>query len=186
MRWDDLFTDLELQLQTAMTLEQEGEIRDRTRAEQSRLTLAQRLGGHVGGHVAVGTRGGRTLTGVLTNVGSGWIALLSDQRSILVPVGSLQVLRGLGRSVGQPLAGVDARLGLGSALRVLSRNRSPVSLWSITPASRFDGVIDRVGADFLELGGTTDGDARGRATRRDIVTVPFASIDTVDAARPRD
>ncbi|MHA7281672.1 hypothetical protein [Arthrobacter sp. TMS2-4] len=186
MRWDALFDDLESQLRTAAVVVQESEIRERTRAEQSRLTLVQRLLGQVGRPLGLSTRGGRSLEGILTNVGSEWIAVAVEGRSVIVPLSSLHLLRGLGREVGRPLSGVGARLGLGSALRVLSRDRAQVMLWTVAPPSRHAGLIHRVGTDFVDLG--TAGPERGRrpAQGRDILTVPLASIDTVDSAGTAD
>ena len=180
MRWDALFNDLESQLQSATLAHQESEIRERTRSEQSRLTLVQRLVGQLNRPLRVSTGGGRSLNGVLTNVGSEWIALAVEGQSVVVPLSSLQVLRGLGRGVGQPLVGVDARLGLGSALRVLSRDRAHVRLW-VASSAHYTGVIDRVGSDFLELGLTAPDDERRIGQARDMLTVPFRSIDTLDS-----
>lgn len=181
MRWDSLFSDLESQLHSVAAELQEGEIRDRTRSEQSRITLVQRLLGQVGCPVAVTTRGGRVLTGELTTVGAQWVALTTEGRSVIVPMTSVQGLRGLGRGVGQPLRIVEARLGLGSALRELSRNRVDVALWLGPPPLRRTGVIERVGADFLELGLTSPEEERRPAQSRDALTVPFAAIDTLDS-----
>lgn len=180
MRWDALFDDLEAQLQAAAA-DREGEIRERTRSEQSRLTLTQRLLGQVGRPLGVSTSGGRTVVGVLTNVGTEWIALAVDGRSVLVPRWSVQSLRGLGRAVGQPLGGVDARLRLGSVLRVLSRDRLQVAVWLAAPQMRYAGVIDRVGSDFLELGLVAPGDERRAANVRETLTLPFAAIDAIDS-----
>lgn len=182
MRWDALFDDLEAQLHSASVSLQENEIRDRTRSEQSRLTLLQRLQGQRGARIGLTTTGGRQLSGVLTTVGSQWIALEVEGRFSVVPLDSLQLLRGLGRGVGQPLSGVQAKLGLGSALRGLSRDRAHVVIWLSAPASRLAGVIDRVGADFLELGVTPVGEERRATTTREVVTVPFSSVDSIDAA----
>ena len=184
MRWDALFEDLESQLQSASVIRQESEIRDRTRSEQSRLTLVQRLQGQRGARVGIVTAGGRQLSGMLTTVGAQWIAFESDGRSSIVPLASVQLLRGLGRGVGQPLAGVQARLGLGSALRGLSQDRAHVVVWLIAPASRLFGVIDRVGADFLEVGVVASGEERRAQSTREVLTVPFASIDSIDAGLP--
>ncbi|MCU1633784.1 MAG: hypothetical protein JWM61_2436 [Micrococcaceae bacterium] len=186
MRWDALFNDLESQLHSATTAQQESEIRDRTRSEQARLTLVQRLVGQVGRPLGLTTHGGRTITGNLTNVGSEWIAVVVDDRSVIVPLSSLLVLRGPSRNVGQPLAGVAARLGLGSVLRVLSRDRANVSLWLAMAPSPHAGFIERVGADFFELGLVAPGDSRQPSSKRDVLTVPFDSIDSIDSARFAD
>ncbi len=182
MRWDALFDDLESQLQSAESAGQESEIRERTRAEQARVTLAQRLRGQVGQQVMVTTGAGRSVHGVLTNVGAQWLAVTVEGRSTVVPFASLQAVRGMARAVGQPLGVVEARLGLGSVLRVLSRDRVPVALWLTLSRTRFTGVIDRVGADFVELGSGPSGDARRLGASHDIVTVPLTAIDSLDSA----
>jgi hypothetical protein len=184
MRWDALFEDLESQLRSASTSRQESEIRDRTRSEQSRVTLVQRLQGQRGGRIGVVTGGGRQLSGTLTTVGAQWIALESEGRFSVVPLSSMQLFRGLGRRIGQPLAGVQARLGFGSALRGLSRDRAHAVVWLLAPSSRLFGVIDRVGADFLELGVVASGEERRPQTTREVLSVPFTSIDSIDAALP--
>ncbi len=183
MRWDALFDDLESQLHSARDADRESEIRERTRLEQSRLTLVQRLLGQVGLPIGVTTAGGRPLSGILTHVGSEWVSLMVEGRSVLVPLSSLQSLRGLGRGVGQVPSGVAAKLGLRSALRGLSRDRVHVSLW-LGAASRHSGVIDRVGADFLELGLVATGEERRAANVRDALTVPFRAIDSLESAAP--
>lgn len=184
MRWDALFNDLESQLQAAAAAVQESEIRDRTRSEHARLSLTQRLLGQLGRTVSVSTRGGRTVVGILTNVGAEWIALAVEGRSVLVPRWSLQSLRGSGRAVGQPLGGVGATLGLGSVLRALSRDRVQVAVWLSAPQMRYAGVIDRVGTDFLELGLVASGDERRAVNVREALTLPFAAVDTVDSTAP--
>ncbi|MHA7209485.1 hypothetical protein [Arthrobacter sp. MDT1-65] len=181
MRWDALFDDLESQLEAATAAGLESEIRERTRVEQSRLTLGQRLLGSVGTPVHASTSGGRFLSGTLTHVGSQWISLAVEGRSVIVPLASLQSLRGLGRGVGQVPSGVRTKLGLGAALRALSRDRAQVSLW-LGSTSRHAGVIDRVGADFFELGLVAAGDERRAAAVRDALTVPFAAIDALESA----
>lgn len=182
MRWDALFDDLEAQLHSVASAQQESEIRERTRAEQARSTLAQRLGGQVGRPVGVTTGGGRTVHGVLTNVGAQWVAITAEGRSTVVPFASLQVIRGLGRAVGQPLGVVEARLGLGSVLRALSRDRVSVAIWLTLSRTRVTGVIDRVGADFVELGPGSGDEGGGRGAAREVLTVPLAAIDSLDSA----
>lgn len=186
MRWDALFHDLESQMQSATATQQENEIRERTRSEQSRVTLIQRVLGQIGRPVGVSTGGGRSLTGVLTHVGSQWIALAVEGRSVVVPLSSVRSLRGLGRGVGRPLSGVESKLGLGSVLRALSRDRATLALWVAPGPSPYVGVIDRVGADFLELGLLAAGHERRASDAREILTVPFASIDMLDSAGPME
>ena len=184
MRWDSLFDDLESQLHAASSAQQESEIRERTRSEQARLSLAQRLGGQVGRQIAVTTAADRSVHGMLTNVGAHWLMIAVEGRSTVVPFDSLQVVRGLGRAVGGPLGVVEARLGLGSVLRALSRDRAPVAVWLGPSRTRLTGMIDRVGADFMELGSGSGDDTGARGAAREALTVPFTAIDSIDSSTP--
>ena len=182
MRWDALFDDLESQLHSAASARQETEIRERTRTEQARMTLAQRLGGQLGKPIRVTTGAGRSVHGVLSNVGAQWIAITVEGGTTVVPFASLQGIRGLGRAVGEPLGVVEARLGLGSVLRVLSRDRMPVAVWLTLSRTRLTGVIDRVGADFVDVGSGYGDEAGRQGAAREVLTLPLAAIDSLDSA----
>jgi hypothetical protein len=73
---------------------------------------------------------------------------------------------------------VFARLGLGSALRGIARDRMPVQVW-LTDGSVVSGTVDRVGADFLELAEHGTGEARRRGDVTGVRTVPFGALALV-------
>jgi len=68
---------------------------------------------------------------------------------------------------------VFARLGLGSALRGIARDRLPVQV-VLTDGSVLAGTLDRVGSDFVEL--TEHGEVRRRGEVTGVRTVPFVAI----------
>src|SRR3954452_19422275 len=129
MRWQQLFADLQAQLEEAEAAEERGESASRARAEIGAVRLAERLRGAVGSPLALGCRGAGRLTGRLLEVGADWL-LLEDERSrpCLVAMATVQSVGGLGRLTSAPeaMGAVHARLDLRRALRGLARDRSPV------------------------------------------------------------
>jgi hypothetical protein len=181
MRWDELFGDLAAQLVAAEAAEFAGEIGDRTRREMATLSLVDRARGAVGHPVRVQLAGVGALAGVLLEVGSEWL-LLRDAagREVLVTRTSVVTISGLGVGSVAPGEGgeVFRRLGLGSALRGVARDRAPVSL-GLVDGSVVNGTLDRVGLDFVEVGEHPLGEARRPAQVSAVRAVAFAGIATV-------
>lgn len=181
MRWDDLFRDLEAQMAAMSAGETEAEVADRTRREAARLTLLDRARAATGRQVTLRVLGVGPVEGVLVQVGAAW--LLLDEgggRSSLVSLAALMSLSGLAAWTGVPGSGgqVFARLGLGSALRGIARDRAPVAVWLVDGAV-VHGTVDRVGGDFLEVSEHTAGEARRRDEVRGVRAVPFGALAAV-------
>ncbi len=180
MRWEGLFADLEGQLAAEERRELDSEVAERTRRERARVDLVARLAATVGGEVAVLVSGGRTVHGVLTDVGDGWLLVEDAPREVLVPREAVVSVTGL------PLRAEEARsarrFGLGYALRALARDRATVVLGLVDgpPAT---GTIDVVGADHLVLAEHAGGEPRRRENVRRVLTVPFGALRTVESRR---
>jgi hypothetical protein len=176
MRWDDLFRDLEAQLEAAAAAELDAEVTDRTRRESALLELVDRARAAVGHPVALRVLGAGPVDGVLVQVGAQWLLLHETSgRDALVPLTAVVSLAGLRAWTAVPGEGgqVFARLGLGSALRGIARDRLPVQLW-LTDAGVLAGTLDRVGADFVEV--TEHGEVRRRGDLTAVRTIPFAAV----------
>jgi hypothetical protein len=176
MRWDDLFRDLEAQLDAAGAAELDAEVADRSRREAAQLALVDRARAAVGHPVALRVLGAGQVDGVLVDVGSAWLLLRETAgRQVLVPLTAVVSLAGMRAWTSVPGEGgqVFARLGLGSALRGISRDRLPVQVW-LTDASVLTGTVDRVGADFVEV--TEHGEVRRRGDVGAVRTIPFAAV----------
>lgn len=181
MRWDDLFRDLEAQLAAAGAAELDAEVADRSRREAALLGLVDRVRAAVGHPVVLRVLGAGPVDGVLTEVGSRWLLVAeAGGREAFVPLaavvsfGGLRVWSEVPGSAGQ----VFARLGLGSALRGIARDRLPVQLW-LTDASVLSGTVDRVGADFVEVSEHGPGEARRRGEVGAVRTIPFDALAMV-------
>ena len=185
MRWDDLFRDLEAQLDAAESADLAAEVADRTRREAALLGLVDRARGAVGNPVVVRVLGAGPVDGTLTEVGAQWLLLTEAAgRQVLVPSAAVASLTGLRAWSGAPgSAGqVFARLGLGSALRGIARDRLPVQV-GLTDGSVVSGTVDRVGADFLEISEHGAGEPRRQGDVTGVRTVPFAALALVRSGR---
>jgi hypothetical protein len=152
MRWDQLFDDLQAQLDADGQRELHLEVSDRTRRERAQVGLHERLIAHRGLGVELRLAAGVLVSGRVADAGSDWL-LVDDHggRGSLVPFGALVAINGLGVRAAAGSGAVTAkRFGLGYALRGLSRDRSVVSLTDIG-GSVTTGTIDAVGADALDL-----------------------------------
>ncbi|MDP5227222.1 MULTISPECIES: hypothetical protein [Arthrobacter] len=175
MRWGSLFGDMEAQLAEAARREREGGESDVTRSERAGSTLLDRLRGSEGGMVAVTLDAGLSPAGTLRKVGNGWLILDAGTHDWLIPTDGILCLEGLSRRSAPEAASVWQGRGLGAALRMISRDRSPVRVFlgygGTCPAERL-GVIAGVGADHLELSVLDATGERPRGT----VAIPFRGV----------
>ena len=179
MRWEKLFDDLEAQLAAESRLELDAEVADRTRAERAKVTLVERLVGSLGSSVEVQLLGGQRAGGSVADVGRDWLVLEGASGPTLVPTGALVAVHGVAR---RPRSDASARrLGLGYALRGVSRDRRPVHVLD-TGGGRTSGTIDGVGADWLDLSEHAVDEPRRTANVRASRTIPFASVAAVVSA----
>ena len=87
MRWDRLFADLEGQLAAGERRELDDEVAERTRRERALVPLAERLASAFGSQVVLGLVGGVRVSGVLADLGDGWLLLRpTGGRDLLVPL----------------------------------------------------------------------------------------------------
>ena len=181
MRWKALFDDIETQFDSGERTARDAEIADRVRREQGAVTLADRLRGQLGLILRVGTSGGEVFDGELTHVGSEWLVLRKAPAEVLVPLAAIRAVEGMGRNVTSERSRVQGALGLGSALRTLARDRASVTVHRVEGGGRIQGIIDRVGKDFLEIAAVLPGEARRSATVSAVYAVPFSGIAAVSS-----
>lgn len=169
MRWDNLFDDLESQLEQELTAEEVDLQAEEERLRLARLGIRDRLRSlHAG--VNPGDRvlrltladGSRVSVDPAT-FGRDWLAgelieesgrrpqcVVSLDSIIGVVLSRAQVMQSLDGSGGEESPGaLSARLGLPFVLRDLCRRRQAVGLW--LRDGRLHGTIDRVGRDHLDL-----------------------------------
>ena len=148
MRWQQLFADLEAQLEAAAAADLETAVAEVTRAERAKISLADRLRA-TQGEIDVVVRGGEHLSGHIADVSSEWVLLTVRDHQVLIPFTAVVTAQGIAQSAQLESSLSLRRLGLGSALRALSRDRVTVR-W-VADGFATLGRIDVVGVDYVEL-----------------------------------
>jgi hypothetical protein len=155
MPWDEelfaLFDDLESQAQVAFARDREAELADRERAEYAAVPLAERLMASLGREIALEVVGVGRVAGELVRVARGWLLVRSPGQDWIVRQDAVASVTGASeRAVPEIAWPVTARLGLGSALRRLA-DAGERCVLRRRDGAQHDGVIARVGQDFVEL-----------------------------------
>ncbi len=176
MRWEQLFADLEARFDAAADADLSAEVADRIRSEAARTGIAERMAVATGTTVRIVSLGGASASGTVRRTGPDWLLLAETHGAdVLVALGAVAAVTGVPRGVAGPGGGgmVGARLGIGSALRAIARDRLPVVL-QLVDGTTTGGTVERVGRDHLELADTV---VRGFATAT--VIVPTSALAMV-------
>ena len=196
MRWDDLFDDLESQLEQELGAEDLDLHAEEERLRLGRLTLRDRLlaisrpgeaASTPADELRLALRDGQLLSMVVGSIGRDWLVgeLRGPRRgSCLVPLGGIasvlpsveQLARSLdGDDASEPPVVLSARLGLSFVLRDLCRRRAALEL-STASGERLHGTIDRVGRDHLDLAEHEPGVPRRVAAVTRILMLPLEQL----------
>lgn len=175
MRWDErlrgLVDDLQQQADGGTLGARDAEVAEQSRAEYAQVDLAGRALASIGRRLLVAVAGVGPLDATLRRAGTGWWLLDDGRQEWLVPVGAIGSVRGLmSRAVAPEVRPVTSRLGLASALREVAEARVEAVLHG-TDGSVVRGVLERVGADFVE--------ARVGQGPVHQMTLPFAGLAAV-------
>jgi hypothetical protein len=178
MRWQELFDDLEAQIEQADLAALDSEVADRTRREMARIRLADRLRAGLGRPVTISVLGVGPVQAIVQAAGPDWLLVAERAGSeTLVPLAALTSVSGLGPQATVPGAEgrVAARLGLAFMLRGIARDRGTVSM-SLVDGSTAVGIVERVGADFLELAQHDAAQQRRQTGWPAVRSVPFSGL----------
>jgi hypothetical protein len=158
MRWDELFADLEGQLEHGLDGQDREEQLEAERLRVGRASLRDRVAALVGDRAPVRVRllGGEVVAIVPRTVGRDWVSgdLSHSSAQAVLPLAAVVALlpsaEQLRRSL-EPvsLGAVTDRIGLAFVLRDLARRRRALQI--TTPDGVVAGTIDRVGKDHLDL-----------------------------------
>ncbi|MDO5750120.1 MAG: hypothetical protein Q4P78_02810 [Rothia sp. (in: high G+C Gram-positive bacteria)] len=187
MNLEHYLRDLELRFDAEQRLALEAETREAARAEYSRISLQERLAPLLGERVLLCAADGQHYHGQLAALGNGWLQVLGESYSAVVPAHSIlwwESSEDVGRSdvrVGR------YRMGFSVMLRAYSASRQVVTLSLYgTPGAQvaeMSGYIARVGADFLELLPVQPAGAElygsSRASRRSVRIIPLGGIAAI-------
>ncbi len=195
MSMEKFLRDIEARLASERAWELEQDARQVARVQYSTITLDDRLLAQKGGPVRVCATDMQVYEGNLDMVGEEWINIESHGESILIPLRGMLWWEG-GRAPGRAeIRPGRYRMKLQLALRALGVAREPVRLSLEGGTVSYDGVIERVGADFLELrllnrgqypriyerGSYSRGPREVRAPGAGVRIIPLARISAVIA-----
>jgi hypothetical protein len=177
MSWEEeLFAyldDLEGQAAALFDADRAPELADRSREEYRSVTLAARLMAGIDQEVTLDLAGVGAVAGRLARVATGWCLLRGSGQDWVIRLDAVAAVQGSSeRAVPELAWPATARLGLGAALRRLADSAEPCSLL-LTDGHRYDGTLQRAGADFVEI-------ATGEAGR-----VVLVALDHLSAVRSR-
>lgn len=183
MRWNDLFADLESQLEHELGAESAEARAEEERFRIGRLTLRDRI---VRGPAELDLRlvDGERLMIRRLHVGKDWLSGevqgAADRAEGIVPLGSIVSVAQRADSLAMTLdesppaeEALAARLAIGFVLRDLSRRRVFVDLRGHGART---GTIDRVGRDHLDIARHEHGTSRAERNLTGIETVALAAI----------
>lgn len=183
MRWERLFDDLEAQVAAAEAVEWHEEVSERTRYEQGRLTLRDRLRAALGADLALGV-GPLVVCGRLLRVAADALLVEDLRGQVVVPLAAVDWVRGLQRAASpDPEGPPRLSLTLRAVLRDLARDRMSVSVTIGSADVPVRGRVQAVGADafdLLELDPTDPHDVDHRAHRSRLVAVAAVRALRVD------
>ena len=180
MGWEeDLFAlldDLEGQAEALYDAERDPELADRSRAEYQQVSLASRLMASEDREVTLEVAGVGPVSGVLSRVTADW-CLVGATSAVgadwIVRLAALtRVVGASDRSVPEVAWSPLTRLSLGSALRRLAESGERC-LVHLVDGARHEGIVRRVGGDFVELLDPSDRP----------VLVPFSAMGAVQSDR---
>lgn len=159
MRWDELFADLEGQLEDGIDREQREEQAEEERLRIGRARLRDRIRsmGGVREPVRIRLRNGSTIDFAPRTVGRDWLSgdLSGTLAQAVLPLAAIAAVlptaTQLERSRAEPApaGALTDRLGLAFVLRDLARRRRTVQVTTCTGV--LTGTLDRVGRDHVDL-----------------------------------
>jgi hypothetical protein len=189
MRWDNLFDDLESQLEHELGAEDIDLLAEEERLRLGRLGLRDRLRAMstAGEPVRLILSDGTRVVIEVGTIGRDWIAgeICGDGHrfvSCVIPIAAIagclptpaQTAASIGGEAEPAVLSLSARLGLPFVLRDLCRRRAAVNVR--TSQDLLHGTIDRVGRDHFDLAEHEPGVARRERAVRAMRLVPVAEV----------
>lgn len=182
MRWNDLFADLEAQLEFGQWQAVEQDAAELTRGMWAELTLIDRIRAAMGQRVRIVLQDGRTQQLEVKAVGPSWVGGVDDTSSLIL---AREVIVGVDANLRRaevPSRPLQAGPSLAGIYRILSRRREPLQILAKNGSVLAEGTIDRVGKDHLDVALHARDDFRRSAALQGLRIIPFDAILLVRAS----
>lgn len=199
MRWDNLFADLELQLDRGLTAEAEDERADQERLRLAQLSLRERIMTLRASYdrgteyaAVLHLNSGDSVAVRPITIGRDWLSGdMRDgemNRQCIIPLAAVTGISLLREQVGRsiaigvptkvaPAADSSNKIGITLVLRDLCRRRA--SLEVVTSSNAVFGTIDRVGSDHFDVALHEPGQPRRESMVSQYRIVPLTHLTMV-------
>lgn len=154
MRMQRLFRDLDIQFEAEQFRTLENQAQRRARMEYLAVTMRERCAAQHGSRVKVCGTDGMVREGYLEAIGQGWIQLSTGRENILIPESSILwwECENQAAEVKIDVQARAYRFSMSDACYALMMAQEPARVSCASPVNTmFEGVIARVGADFIEM-----------------------------------
>lgn len=182
MRWNDLFADLEAQLEFGQWRTVEQEAAELTRGMWAELTLMDRLRAALGQRVRMVLHDGRAQVMELKAVGPEWVGGIDETGAMLIPREVVMSVDAELRRAIVPSRPLQAGPRMRAVYRMLARRREPVQIIARHGQTVAEGTIDRVGKDHLDVALHARDEFRRTTTLRGSRILPFDAVQVVRAS----
>lgn len=182
MRWNDLFADLESQLEFGQWEAVEQDAAELTRGIWAELTLMDRLRAALGQSVRLVLMDGRTQLLELLTVGPTWVGGTDESGAVLVTREAIAGVESLLKRAVVPSRPLQAGPSMAAIYRTLARRREAVQVLGRTGDVIGEGTIDRVGQDHMDVALHARDEFRRAAVVRGLRVIPFDAILLVRAS----
>lgn len=185
MRFQRIFRDLEVRLASERVRDIEIDARHTARAAYSSVTMIERLAAHIDGFVRVCGSDARVREGVLNSIGADWVQVSAMGESTIMPMTGILWWEGNELDLRADVREKVYRLTLPLALRALAIAREPVRIQMTHKDVSCEGVIERVGSDFVEVKVLTGGEYpranMRRGAQKGVRMIPTPLVSAVTA-----
>lgn len=182
MRWNDLFADLEAQLEFGQWQAVEQDAAELTRGMWAELTLMDRLRGALGQSVRVILRDGRVQRLQLHTVGPTWVGGSDEAGAVLMNREAMLSVEGDLQRAAVPTRPLQAGPSVASIYRALGRRREALQVIGYAGRVIAEGTIDRVGKDHFDVAMHARDEFRRAAVIQGVRVVAFDAVLCIKAS----
>ncbi|HIY86575.1 MAG TPA: hypothetical protein H9822_09040 [Candidatus Yaniella excrementavium] len=182
MRWNDLFADLEAQLEFGQWQAVEQDAAELTRGMWADLSLMDRLRGALGQQVRIVLQDGRVQALELRAVGPSWVGGSAELGAVVLGRDAILGIEGGLQRATVPSRPLHAGPSMASIYRALGRRREVLQVLGKHGETLAEGTIDRVGKDHFDIAMHARDEFRRGASLRGVRVIPFEAILLVRAS----
>lgn len=182
MRWNDLFADLESQLEFGQWQAVEQDAAELTRGIWADLTLMDRVRAALGQRMRFVLQDGRTQDLQLQTVGPVWVGGVDDMSAVVITRNAIAGIDANLKGAVVPDRPLRAGPSMAAIYRILARRREAIQIVGRNGTTIAEGTIDRVGKDHVDVALHARDEFRRAAVLQGVRVIPFDAIMMVRAS----